>query len=469
MSFGYKDIVAAFQSIGRGDPSSALMEVFGNNLLKLLQFLDAKIQFARKEQVLDTTIAELETPDAITADAQAMDETEDAITSDLSQAVDRLAGNLGITRRPAVGSIGLVVILRSSPVTRPILVAAGKRFYSSTLDQEYAVSETINLTSMTYDPILGKFTASIPVQSVNTGLATVAAIGQITTIRDSITDIEGVTNTQPIVGGRDVESDRDLAARAKTALSANNIATKSGLRLLLLGLDSIKDVSIVGAGDPLMARDLGDGGSVDAYITDPIPVQVTETAITGVNLFGTGPYYFTPSRQPVVNDVNLVAPIASTIHKDGTVYAGSIRAKDIIEFPTNVNGQAIDFFVNNNVLQTQEFMDADERDILGSDVLIKEAVTVLVYATFRIVVLSGFSRSTVQTNVLNAITQKISTLGIGVSLEQSDVVRVAVDTPGVDRVDLPMTRFDRGTVDVLNVIDAGGNEVLRVGAVIVNL
>jgi hypothetical protein len=70
---------------------------------------------------------------------------------------------------------------------------------------------------------------------------------------------------------------------------------------------------------------------------------------------------------------------------------------------------------------------------------------------------------------VNALNQKISVLGIGVSLEQSDIVRVAVDTPGVDRVDLPLIQFDRGVAGILNVIQASGNETLRVGAVVVNL
>jgi hypothetical protein len=50
------------------------------------------------------------------------------------------------------------------------------------------------------------------------------------------------------------------------------------------------------------------------------------------------------------------------------------------------------------------------------------------------------------------------------------VLRIAVEVAGVDRVDLPMTRFDRGgaTPTQLNVIEAEANEVLRVGSIVVN-
>jgi uncharacterized phage protein gp47/JayE len=402
-----------------------------------------------------------------------MDETQASVVSELSQNVDRLASNLGLNRRPAVGAQGIVIVYRSSPLIQSILLPSGTKFFSPSLNQEYAATESLNITSMTYDPISGKFVASVPVQAVNTGVGTVAAIGQVTVMRSGIANIEGVTNTSPLVGGRDEESDRELATRTKTALSASNIGTKSGYRLLLLGLNTIHDVSIVGAGDPLMARDLGDGGSVDAYLIDPLPVQVVEAPLPGtvtpIPTVSPTSWSWIPSRQPLINDLTLINPTPTNLTKDATVYAGSTRARDSLLFASDPTGNPVSYFTNNNVLQTQTFIDDDSRKILGSDVLAKEAITVLVYVTFRIVVLSGFSQTVVQTNVLNAVTQMISSLGIGVSLEQSDLLKAALNTPGVDRVDLPLIRFDRGVAGILNVIQATANETLRVGAVIVNL
>lgn len=433
MSITAQDFIDAIRGFGRGDPSSALSEMFVLPNVKLGQFLDAKIQFARTEQVLDNINATLEDPDAIADFATQLGESEDVIVAALSRAIERIGSNFGLSRRPAVASKGLVLVFRSSPPIRPITVPSGKKFFAPTLDQEYAATDTVNIsiTGMTFNPVLNKFVAAIPVQSINTSLATVAAALQISVIRESITDIEGVVNEEPVTGGRDEEGNRDFSARIKTALSASNIGTKSGYRLLLLGLDDIKDASIVGAGDPLMARDLGDGGSVDAYITDSIPVQISETSLLGINTvdlsgLGFGPWVFTPSRQPIVDNVSLVSPPADFITKDASVYAGSIRAKDTIQFSTDPTSGTVVYFANDNVNRTQVYLDDDERKILGSDVLVKEAVTVLVFVVFRIVVLSGFSKSVVQSNVQTAITQLVSTLGIGVPLEQSDVLRVEI-------------------------------------------
>ncbi len=468
MSISTQGIISLIRDKGRGDPPAALADIFVNPLTRILQFLDTKVQFARTEQTVDTIVTALEDDDALADFALQLNEEADVIFNRLRIALDDIASNFGITRRPATVSKGTVLVLRDVALTSPITIGAGTKFFAPSLDQEYSATETIQITSMTFDTDLNKFVASIPVESVNVGLNTIAAVGQINQIRDNIPDITGVTNTEPLTGGRDEESDRSLSERVKTALSSNNIGTKSGYRFLALSLDDVKDASVVGAGDILMVRDLGDGGSVDIYITDAIPVQVSETAIAGVNLTGTGPFIFTPSRQPVIDTT--VSPAADAINKDTGVFAGSIKALDTIEFPTDVNGQTITYFVNDNVSKTQEFFDDDTRNILGSDILIKEAFLVLANVEFTITVFSGFSKSVVQGNVQNVVTQFISNLGIGDNIEQSDIIKTVADIAGVDRIDLPMDRFDRSTSPVLplSVIPAGNNEVLRVGSVIVN-
>ena len=470
MSFGTEDLVALVRARGRGDPPTAMGEVFVTPTVATLQFLDAKVQLARIEQTLDTILATLEDSATLADLAARLGEDQVDVENRLHRAIDDAAANFGLTRRPAAQSYGSVVVFRSTPLTSIVTIPSGFKFYAPSLEQEYGSVNTINISSMSFDVTLNKYIASVPVQSVDVGLNTAAAIGQVVQIRDNNPQLEGVTNLDPIVGGRDQESDRDLVARIKTALSANNIGTKSGYRNLVLSLSNVKDASIIGAGDTLMVRDLSDGGSVDIYITDPVPIQVNELAtIAGGNLDVTGTI-FTPSRQPIINNITTVSPAPSAIIKDGTVYAGSLRAKDQITFSTSQDGVTISYFVNDNVRVVQEYLDDPDRKILGSDVLVKEVQVVLVNVIFKITVLSGFSKSVVATNVQNEVTQFISTLGVGQSLEQSDVLRIATNVAGVDRVDLPMTQFDRGgtTPQQLKVIEAAANEVLRVNTVAVN-
>jgi uncharacterized phage protein gp47/JayE len=475
MSINQQTITDLIKSRGRGDPPSAMGEVFVVPLVRVMQYLDTKIQFSRIEQTLDVIAATLEDSDELDNLALQLDEERVTIENRLRGAIDDTAANFGLVRRSAASSRGTVLVFRASPVVNPITIPAGKKFFAPTLEQDYAASETVQITAMNFDDDLNKYVFAVPVTSVEAGVATIASIGQISQIQESIPDIEGVTNTEPVTGGRDEESDRSLIARTKTALSASNIGTKSGYRLLLLDLDNIKDASVVGAGDVLMTRDAGDGGSVDIYIADAIPVQTSEVATLGVNLVdlsgvGTGPWIFTPSRQPLIDDISLVTPTAVAIQKDQTAFAGSIQAKDAIEFSSNVDTQTITYFVNDNVNETQVYIDDPSRKILGADILIKEAVTVPVNIIFKISVLPGFAKSVVQAEVQSAVVQFLSALGIGQSLEQSDIVKVAVNIPGVNRIDLPMTRFDRGTVpEQLNIIEAEANEILREGSVVVNI
>jgi len=342
------------------------------------------------------------------------------------------------------------------------------------------VTETTIISSMTYDATLQRFIASIPVESMNIGTDTIAAPNQVTLLKTVIVGIDGVTNPASIIGGRNIESDLALADRIKSSLSANNIGTKSGYKNLVLAVPEVKDALIVGAADPFMVRDQGDGGSVDIYVTDPIPYIVSEqmTADNTVFIGGTT-YRFTPGRQPIINDIAAVIfPLsltvtAASITKDVGPFAGSSQAVDFVFFDATPApfGEFIQYQTNNLVLQIQTYMNDDARKILGSDVLVKEAVISLVNITMTVKLLPGFanSRSIVRDRIEAAVAQFVASLNIGVNLEQSDIVNLVVDVPGVDRVNLPIDIFDKSpNLGQQNVIAAVANEVLRLNNVDVN-
>lgn len=470
MSIAPADIIALFRARGRGDPPSALADVFVGPLVMTTNFLDAKIDLARAEQTLDRAIFTLEDDETLDGLAAVLGEDRQTIIDRLKGAIEDVASNFGLIRRAATGSRGSVLLLRSAQIDNPITVAAGRRVAAPLLEREYRVTTSVIISAMTLDETLAKFVFSVPVESVGVGLNTVAGPDQVTQVKEPISGIEGVTNRDAIVGGRDEETDRGFVARIKDVLSANNIGTKAGYRrMVLTGLDAVKDVLIVGAGDPFMIRDGDGGGSVDIYVTDPDPVTVTELA-TADNFVPSGPsFVFTPSRQPVVDDLAAVQPTdATVITKDAGVFGGSVRAQDTITFATDHTAAFITYQANDLVRQVDDFVQEPERKILASDVLVKEALFVLIDVFLTIRVLPEFNniRTTVQARVEAAITELISILGIGVSLEQSDLLKAVTEVDGVDRVNLPLTKFERSVnTGTLNVIDAAANEVLRVGTI----
>ena len=471
MSLTVNDIIAMFQTRGRGDPPSALADIFVNPLARTLGFLDSKLNLANAEQTVDNIVALLENPDAISAYSVALNETTDAITLHLQQALDAIASNFGIVRRAPAGSTGLVSYYRnSSPASYlPITIGAGRRVFCPTANQEYKVTSTISFNTVpNIDSQTSRYYFTVPVSSQNTGLKTVIGTGLITVMKDSIPGLDGVVNPSSIVGGRDKETDRELAARIKSSLASNNIGTKSGYEKEVLNIAGVKGVSVVGAGDLLMQR--GDVGSVDIYVTDPKPILISGEQYSSDRLREDGVYYYArPKKQPIINDTTTVNPTPHHIVKDiSPGNGGSVRAYDELAYETpRTLGEGYSFQANALIGIVQEHLDDPSKKMLGADVLVREAYIVEVDVVGQIVVLSGFVASDVVDNVSAAVSSYIAALNIGQNLEQSDIIRIATSVSGVDRLNIPMTKFNRtdGTESSVNTVEAQANEVLRANLV----
>jgi uncharacterized phage protein gp47/JayE len=477
MSLTTLDIINIMRKRGRGDPPSALSDVFVAPLVRVLNFLSSKMDLSRAEQTVDGILTLLDNPDLLDGLAIAINETTETITSRLSNALDDIASNFGIFRRPATAATGSILFMRSTdPQTiLPITIVVGTTITAPSINQDYRVASTVVVNEMVRNPSFAKFVVSIPIIAESVGLATNAAAEEINRIDDTVPGIDSVINPSPVSGGRDEESNEELADRIKTALSTNNIGTEVGYRNTVLGAPNIniKDATVIGAGNPLMTRDLGDGGSIDIYVTDPAPIAITQLADASntVDLLN-GTWDFTPDRQPIIADIEAVVPGANVIgvFKDVTVFAGSTKARDRIRFDVDpiTLGSPIEFQVNGLVSQVQDFIDHPSRKLLGADILVKEAVSVFVDISCQIAVFSTFSFSVVKTNVENAIVQKISSLVIGQSLELSDMIVVIASVQGVDRVTIPFQKFNKASgTGSINIISAAANEVLRSGNVVV--
>ena len=474
MSIGISDIVDLLRSRGRGDPPSALADVFVNPLYRTLKYLDAKLSLSRIEQTLDTILMAQSDDVLLNNLATQLNDPPENILVRLKKAIDDIGSNFGIVRKPAAGAQGSVLLMRDTVLNanETITATAGRRMRAPSSNQEYLITETLLVTNMNLDPDLGSYVAAVTIKASTVGNITNAATDQITSLLDSITGVDAVTNKQPVSGGRDEESDADLANRIKTALSANNIGTKSGYRALVLSLDAVKDVAVIGAGDSLMLRDEGDGGSVDIYVADPIPKIVDGEIVLLSQIDPTDPNAFYPTQQPVINDRATATSSGLTtdeIIKDSTNFAGSLKARDKIRFTSAlIGGEAVTYQYNSLVSTVAQFLNDDSRKILGSDVLTREVIVTYVDIRMTIVIKTGYTASTVKGEVETGVTSYISSLNIDQDLEQSDVIGIIVGVTGVERLNLPFLKFDRETgTGVLNVIEAGGNEVLRLRTLIV--
>ena len=107
---------------------------------------------------------------------------------------------------------------------------------------------------------------------------------------------------------------------------------------------------------------------------------------------------------------------------------------------------------------------------IGSDVLVKGSVPILVDITLAVVVESGFENSSavVAQNVKDAITNALNATRLGTTIDESDFINSAYTISGVDRV--RSLRFNKnGETGRVLSISAGKNEYIQANTVTIQI
>ena len=403
---------------------------------------------------------------------EAFNTTIDNVYAIISTAVDNLAGNYNKTRKAALNSTGIINYYRpNAPASTELtnIISAGS-VVKAINGMTYTTLTDVSYSNFYFDTNFNAFMLDVPAECSYAGTVGNTEQYTITTIQTSVSGWTSVTNKVAWINGTDIETDADFCNRCQTEISGSNIGTLNGIRNNILQNNPILDMSVVGAGDAEMVRDLGWGGKVDVYITDVSPQQVTWTyysdgsAITYIQ--GARPIISTAAVS-VTADVGY--PVIGSIVADTTSPTeGSVNSLDAISWsvsPTAGSTVTLTYFVNKYINDVQTFIDQDGYNT-GADILIKQALVVPVDIIFNISVFSGYSMS----DIISAITIKIqnllSTKKIYETLQQSDIIELAYTVQGLDRVIMPFTKFNRasltGTVDVITTTKL---EYLRPGII----
>jgi Baseplate J-like protein len=221
--------------------------------------------------------------------------------------LDKLAQNLGLTRKPATGSTGVALFTFSSiPATiginkGDIVTAQDGSTFSVINGLSISVSQSNFYRSLaikyqndlSFLNITDQFAAEVSVQATTTGSAT--NISKYSLVRVSTPGVSNVTNVFSFVGGADQEDDATFRNRVLAIFSGSNIGTALGYKNLALSNTFVQDALVIGPGDPLMTRDgtivktnpdgtttivsEGTGGKVDIIILGSNLTQNTDTFI----------------------------------------------------------------------------------------------------------------------------------------------------------------------------------------------
>lgn len=123
----------------------------------------------------------------------------------------------------------------------------------------------------------------------------------------------------------------------------------------------------------------------------------------------------------------------------------------------------------NSVISDATFAIEKTRPI-SADVLVKEAKAITVDVIFAVVVTKGFqsSASVVRQNVIDAITSALSANSLGQIVDESDLINVAYEVDGVDRVRPIFFNVSGKTGRVLSIV-AQKNEYIQAGSILVDI
>lgn len=201
----------------------------------------------------------------------------------IDSAFEAYASNLGVFRRPGRSSQGEVTFFTRTRPTRTILIPLGSVVSGGGQSFRTTQSASIPLNQIAsfFNPVTGRYQVTVAVRAVGTGSVGNIGAGQIRRVESSIPGLSA-TNTAAMFGGQDVETNLQLVERARNRLSSVDSGTKQGYQQTAADVAGVVRVAVVGAGDPLMQRDLDSegvhrGGKVDIWIQGTNLATVSDT------------------------------------------------------------------------------------------------------------------------------------------------------------------------------------------------
>jgi uncharacterized phage protein gp47/JayE len=104
--------------------------------------------------------------------------------------------------------------------------------------------------------------------------------------------------------------------------------------------------------------------------------------------------------------------------------------------PDNNTVVSINYTYDSLIATLQALLDNNSNHIVGSDILVFEAIEAFINVTMGLLIVPGYVPATVVANVQTALTDYINALGLGAVVVLSELVAIAQDVPGVSEVDL---------------------------------
>lgn len=403
---------------------------------------------------------------------EALELTDGDFSDFIDSAVDDFAANYGLTRLPATAATLTLRFYTTALV--PGTISLGTTARTPGLNTiEYTTSIDVVSQPVTPDPQTGLYYIDVPAEATIAGTSSRVPINRVTELSPPIAGFTSVTNITASSGGTDEETNEELLDRCVNAMKGRELDTVYGLDQFVRGQAGVEDALVVDTSDPLMTR--GSGSEVDIYVIAENQQAATDNVTFESSIMVDSVIL---NRQPVVAvsqvRVNSVVQVPGADYefvKDTGGFAGSNIAVDKVRFfsghiPLDGDAIAVDYVYNSSIGDLQNLFELPENDIPNSDILIKQAVKILVDMEITIVKFSNYSNAQVQANVTTALETFFDALGLDDDVYVSDVVNVIENTDGVDRVNVPFTKMAPVGQVGASDIAVSKNEYARLNSVV---
>lgn len=384
--------------------------------------------------------------------------------------LDAMAYNLSLSRKAPQPASGFVTFRRTTVPDATIRIGAedgtggivvGTARDSNGVLTTFRTSSTVFMTTtVTADPITGFYEVSAPIVADQSGTDSNKAAGSILNLVTPVQGVTSVTNKTATTGGKDQESNEELAARMVSKLLGFQPGILEGLRTVALSVAGVEDAAVVGPGDEGMQR--SGIGDVDLVIKGS-----SETAATDVFPYS-GPTAHRLENRPATAINRVVSTIGLTLtsltagaqfsfsQDAATEERNSVDSNDHLSWvgsnlPNNSADVVVTYVYDALINQIQDAVDVESAHYPAADVLVKRAESAIIDMTFTIVRNTTIDSTSLRNNISTALTNYINGLGLNATIRQSALVALIKGVSGVRSINLPFTKLARR--DELGVAD----------------
>lgn len=358
--------------------------------------------------------------------------TDDELNEIFKMDLDNYSDIWGLVRHLATKAKGAIQLIFSN--NDPVNIAQGTKFISTARRKEYITLEPIENKTPTSET--GLYIIRIMIESANEGADGNIAAGSYMQPEVAIDGLTQTTVPVTIENGIDEETNEEYVTRIRLARRSRGVGSRAFLTNLLLADSRVYDIWLNAKGDTDFERPLG----IDVWVyVQETPTSTSDTIKSS--------YGYVLETQPLIIEAVLINGGGLVHRRDTGYYANSVEAVDAVDGGSV--GETVSYYYDKTIRDLQLQVEDLDNWLLGGRriVLIKKAMPVKFDFSIKVYYEFGAVEATVRQNISNNLLyyliggtssygEKFNRMGLGTTLDKTDIIYIIRSTSGVDRIDI---------------------------------